>query len=188
MLLSLGVDLLELHHKVVQARQCFPSFAGFHLEVLICYLHFTQNQLPGWKERRSRNPRLAEIRLYSDIHLIACCYRHFFKVFLFWCSESMVFNRTKVMITCNSYSWITFTRNMRLVHLFGVFFSVIVVNDFTDCDSNQPTSCGNNEGWSLLRLEALFCSIHLQYEGLISILSTTEFQYLYGVDSTLFYR
>ena len=31
---------------------------------------------------------------------------------------------------------------------------------------------GNNEGWLLLRLEALFCSIHLLYEGLISILST----------------
>ena len=30
---------------------------------------------------------------------------------------------------------------------------------------------GNIEGWLLLRLEALFCSIHLLYEGLISILS-----------------
>ena len=30
---------------------------------------------------------------------------------------------------------------------------------------------GNNEGWLLLRLEALFCSIHLLYEGLISVLS-----------------
>ena len=33
------------------------------------------------------------------------------------------------------------------------------------------------EGWLLLRLEALFCSIHLQLEGLISILepySTVE--------------
>ena len=42
--------------------------------------------------------------------------------------------------------------------------------------SNQPTNellprSGNNEGWLLLRLEALFCSIHLQYEGLISVLS-----------------
>ena len=30
---------------------------------------------------------------------------------------------------------------------------------------------GNTEGWLLLQLEALFCSIHLLYEGLISILS-----------------
>ena len=30
---------------------------------------------------------------------------------------------------------------------------------------------GNNEGWLLLRLEVLFCSIHLLYEGLISIMS-----------------
>ena len=40
----------------------------------------------------------------------------------------------------------------------------------------QPTNellprSGNNEGWLLLRLDALFCSIHLLYEGLISILS-----------------
>ena len=43
-------------------------------------------------------------------------------------------------------------------------------------NSNQPTNellprSVNNEGWLLLRLEALFCSIHLLYEGLISILS-----------------
>ena len=31
---------------------------------------------------------------------------------------------------------------------------------------------GNNESWLLLRLEAMFCSIHLLYEGLISVLST----------------
>ena len=37
--------------------------------------------------------------------------------------------------------------------------------------SNQPASCCRCEGWLLLRLEALFCSIHLLYEGLISILS-----------------
>ena len=40
---------------------------------------------------------------------------------------------------------------------------------------------GNSEGWLLLLLEALVCSIHLQYEGLISILPT-DFRYLYGVD------
>ena len=34
---------------------------------------------------------------------------------------------------------------------------------------------GNNEGWLLLRVEALFCSIHLLYEGLISILSKQSF-------------
>ena len=32
--------------------------------------------------------------------------------------------------------------------------------------TNQTSCCsGNNEGWLLLRLEALFCSIHLLYEG-----------------------
>ena len=45
-------------------------------------------------------------------------------------------------------------------------FAKVSVQGF---NSNQSTSVA--EGWLLLRLEALFCSIDLLYEGLISILS-----------------
>ena len=51
----------------------------------------------------------------------------------------------------------------------------------TSCDSNQPTTC--NEGWLLLRLEALFCSIHLQCEGLISFLSPSNGIYMESIRS-----
>ena len=51
-------------------------------------------------------------------------------------------------------------------------------------NSNQPTSlAGNNKGWLLLRLEVLFCSIQMQYEYQIFILSLSSSIYTKSIRS-----